>query len=139
MVFACTQIGTPESRRPCGVENYLEEPVSRRGFIQDEVSGVLTLSGTCRATVALALVLALTVACDFPRDAHGTLDRVRNGTIRVGVSENLPWARFAGTEAAGIEPALLRQWAKQLGASLECLALLGGGFAHWSRRCIRER
>ena len=33
MVFACTQIGTPESRRPCGVENYLEEPVSRRGFI----------------------------------------------------------------------------------------------------------
>lgn len=77
------------------------------------------MSRTCGTTAALALVLALMVACDFPRDADGTLDRVRNGTMRVGVSENLPWVRFAGKEAEGIEPALLRQWAKQLGASIE--------------------
>ena len=77
------------------------------------------MSRTCRDTIALALVLVLTVACDFPRDAEGTLDRVRNGTMRVGVSENLPWVRLAGNEAEGIEPALLRQWAKQLGARIE--------------------
>jgi polar amino acid transport system substrate-binding protein len=64
-------------------------------------------------------MLALAVACDFPRDAEGTLARVRNGTMRVGVSEHTPWVRLASREPEGVEPALLRRWAKQLDARVE--------------------
>jgi polar amino acid transport system substrate-binding protein len=73
----------------------------------------------CRATAALTLMLALAVACDFPRDAEGTLARARGGTMRVGVSEHAPWVRLASEEPEGVEPALLRRWAKQLAARLE--------------------
>jgi polar amino acid transport system substrate-binding protein len=73
----------------------------------------------CRATAALTLMLALAVACDFPRDAEGTLARVRGGTMRVGVSQHAPWVRLASEEPEGVEPALLRRWAKQLEARLE--------------------
>jgi polar amino acid transport system substrate-binding protein len=66
-------------------------------------------------------MLALAVGCDIPRDAEGTLARVRNGTMRVGVSEHAPWVRLASEEPEGVEPALLRRWAKQLDARLEWL------------------
>jgi polar amino acid transport system substrate-binding protein len=74
---------------------------------------------TCRATAAFTLILALAVGCHIPRDAEGTLARVRNGTMRVGVSEHSPWVRLASEEPEGVEPALLRRWAKQLDARLE--------------------
>lgn len=57
------------------------------------------MSRGLRALTVLCLISSLTLACDFPRDAHDTLQRVRNGTMRVGVSENNPWVRFAGKEA----------------------------------------
>ena len=50
-----------------------------------------------------ALVLALALgACDLPRDPKGTADHVRNGVLRVGVSENPPWTDFAGAEPSGL-------------------------------------
>jgi hypothetical protein len=52
-------------------------------------------------------MLALAVACDFPRDAEGTLARVRGGTMRVGVGEHTPWVRLTSQEPEGVEPALL--------------------------------
>ena len=81
--------------------------------------GVSAVSRVLRASAVLFVILSLTLACDFPRDARDTLQRVRNGTMRVGVSENDPWVRFAGNEAEGIEPALIRQWARQLKARVE--------------------
>ncbi len=77
------------------------------------------MSRGLRALTVLCLISSLTLACDFPRDAHDTLQHVRNGTMRVGVSENDPWVRFDGKEAWGIEPALIRQWASQLKARVE--------------------
>ena len=77
------------------------------------------MSRILRPLAVFPVILALAVACDFPRDAQDTLQRVRNGTMRVGVSENDPWVRFAGKEAEGIEPALIRQWARQLKARVE--------------------
>ena len=77
------------------------------------------MSRGLRALNVLCVILALTLACDFPRDAHDTLQRVRNGTMRVGVSENDPWVRFSENEAQGIEPVLICQWARQLKARVE--------------------
>jgi polar amino acid transport system substrate-binding protein len=64
------------------------------------------------------LVLLFTAACDFPRDAEGTLERVQGGELRVGVSENPPWVQLAGGRVEGIEPALVRGFAEQLGARI---------------------
>jgi polar amino acid transport system substrate-binding protein len=72
-----------------------------------------------RATkAATGLLLLLLAACDFPRDAEGTLDRVRGQAIRVGVVGNPPWV-LAGDEPQGVEPALVRAWAATLGAQVE--------------------
>jgi hypothetical protein len=38
---------------------------------------------------SLALLVAGAVACSLPRDADGTLDRVRGGTMRVRVERFL--------------------------------------------------
>src|SRR6185369_5924264 len=35
----------------------------------------------------------LVAACDLPRDSDGTLDRVRGGTMRVGVVIDTPWTK----------------------------------------------
>ena len=77
------------------------------------------MSRGLRGLTVSCVILSLTLACDFPRDARDTLQLVRNGTMRVGVSENDPWVCFAGNEAEGIEPALIRQWARQLKARVE--------------------
>jgi polar amino acid transport system substrate-binding protein len=67
----------------------------------------------------VALGLSFVVGgCGFPRDAEGTLERVRGGEMNVGVSENAPWVRFEGEEPRGIEPALIERWAEGLGAKI---------------------
>ncbi len=73
----------------------------------------------------LAAFAGAVAACDMPRDADGALARVRaDGRLRIGALDNLPWVRVRGTEADGIEPALLGDWARQLGA--EPVWLAGG-------------
>jgi polar amino acid transport system substrate-binding protein len=59
------------------------------------------------------------VGCDLPRDPEATLARVQNGTIRVGLTEHEPWARFDGEEPAGVEVELVRRLAKELGAEIK--------------------
>ncbi|WP_264885922.1 transporter substrate-binding domain-containing protein [Dietzia sp. NCCP-2495] len=54
----------------------------------------LTRVRTRTEAVAVLLSLALcATACGgpFPRDTDGSLDRITGGTLRVGVSENVPW------------------------------------------------
>jgi polar amino acid transport system substrate-binding protein len=64
------------------------------------------------------LLLAAVVAagCDFPRDPGGTLERVQNGTMRVGVVANEPWVRMEDGKASGVEVELLEEFAGELGA-----------------------
>jgi polar amino acid transport system substrate-binding protein len=58
------------------------------------------------------LLLAFAVAgCQFPRDPEGTLDRVRGGTLRVGVAPVEPWT--------AVERQLLREFARTLEADVE--------------------
>jgi len=61
--------------------------------------------------------------CDIPRDPEGTLDRVRGGTIRVGIDVNEPWTAWEGqgsaARPAGVEPELVERFAKELKADVE--------------------
>jgi polar amino acid transport system substrate-binding protein len=70
-------------------------------------------------TLVAWLAAAGVAACDLPRDADGTLDRVRGGIVRVGVVVDTPWVTdSAGGEGAagGIEGALVQGIARDIGA-----------------------
>jgi polar amino acid transport system substrate-binding protein len=67
----------------------------------------------------LAIVAALLCGCQFPRDTEGTLDRVRGGVMRVGVTHVDPWVKLDGGEPAGVEVELLQRFAQTLGARVE--------------------
>ncbi|MFI5843146.1 substrate-binding periplasmic protein [Catenuloplanes sp. NPDC051500] len=70
-------------------------------------------------TASLLLVTG-TAGCQWPRDPGGTLEHVRNGVLRVGVTANPPWTVVQdGAEPAGVEPELVRRLAEQLGARVE--------------------
>jgi len=73
-----------------------------------------------RITTALVLVASLATGCGLPLDPKGTLDRVRGGTLRVGVVHNPPWTdvRPAGVPR-GREVDLTRRLAEDLGAEVE--------------------
>ena len=66
-----------------------------------------------------ALVALATAACGLPRDADGTLDRVRGGTMRVGVVDNPPWVVSAPDGVGGVEGAFVTALARELGARPE--------------------
>ena len=70
------------------------------------------------ATLAAALAF-VGAACNLPRDADGTLDRVRGGTMRVGFVVDTPWVTDSAAGPGGIEPALARALARDLGARIE--------------------
>jgi polar amino acid transport system substrate-binding protein len=68
-------------------------------------------------TVALLLALILS-ACGIPRDPEGTLDRVSDGTMRVGLTEAPPWVEL-GEAPEGIEVRLVEMLAEELEAEIE--------------------
>jgi polar amino acid transport system substrate-binding protein len=67
---------------------------------------------------ALTSLVAL-AGCNVPRDADGTLERVRHGVVRVGVVNAPPWAADSGGAVSGVEPGLLTALARDLGARVE--------------------
>jgi len=72
-----------------------------------------------RMLVAAALAAALLTGCGVPRDPEGTLDRVRDGTLRVGITESQPWARVDRGRRTGVEVRLVERLATELGAKIE--------------------
>lgn len=71
------------------------------------------------AGLALAALLPL-ASCGLPKDSEGTTERILGSRVlRVGVSENSPWVDGSGPEPGGIEPELIRNFAKSLGARVE--------------------
>lgn len=76
----------------------------------------------CRR-IALTAVLGAAGAlsgCQVPQDPDGTLDIVRDGTMRVGVTESDPWVDLADPDdPKGVEPALVRRFAASLNAEIE--------------------
>jgi polar amino acid transport system substrate-binding protein len=73
-----------------------------------------------RPLVAPLLIAAVALAgCQFPRDVEGTLDRVEGGTLRVGVSDNEPWVNLDGPQPTGVEPEIVRRFAKTVDARVQ--------------------
>lgn len=71
----------------------------------------------------LAVVLAALLAgCGIPRDPESTLDRVRGGTLRVGITESEPWTRLETGQPGGVEVELVQRFAAELGARVEWAA-----------------
>jgi len=54
----------------------------------------------------------------FPKDARGSLLRARDGKLRVGVSENIPWVDLTKARPSGIEPHLVRRFASRLNSEI---------------------
>lgn len=72
-----------------------------------------------RAGVTAALVAVGLVGCGvtIPTDPDGTLERVRGGTLRVGVSPSDPWAEVSDDgQFSGREVELLERFAAHLDA-----------------------
>jgi polar amino acid transport system substrate-binding protein len=57
--------------------------------------------------------------CGLPRDPEDTLERVRGGTLRVGVVHNPPWAVVKDREVTGVEVELVKKLAAELHARVE--------------------
>ena len=73
-----------------------------------------------RKLVAICSLLLIT-ACDIPRDPEGTLQRVRGGTMRVGVADHDPWVILGagGVPVGGVEVALVEEFARSIDAEIE--------------------
>jgi polar amino acid transport system substrate-binding protein len=83
---------------------------------------------------AAVLLLLACAGCDLPRDAAHTLDRVRQGTLRVGIVQHRPWVSDSAGRLQGVEIQLVRAVAAELqshvawisGTESELLASLHG-------------
>jgi polar amino acid transport system substrate-binding protein len=65
----------------------------------------------------LAALALLVAGCQIPQDPDGTLERVENGTMRVGVTESDPWVTVE--PLGGVEVELVRRFARDLNARVE--------------------
>lgn len=81
------------------------------------------LSQASRWLLALGSLTLLATGCDFPRDAAGTLDRIRaEKVLHVGYSPRPPWVVIEAGRPAGIEVRLIERYASRLGATVEWLS-----------------
>jgi polar amino acid transport system substrate-binding protein len=72
------------------------------------------------ALVAVAAFLAVLAAgCGIPRDPESTLDRVRGGTLRAGITASEPWTTLDDGRPGGVEVELVERFASELGARIE--------------------
>lgn len=71
-----------------------------------------------RLGLLVLLAVLIVTGCGMPRDPDDTLDRVTDGTLRVGVSANPPWTEAGEGEPAGSEIDLVRAFAATLPAEV---------------------
>lgn len=72
------------------------------------------------AAALAALAVAALTGCQVPQDPDGTLDLVRDGTMRVGVTDSDPWVDLTDPDAPqGVEPELVRRFAESLNAEID--------------------
>ena len=72
----------------------------------------------CLATLLGLAILCGATGCNLPRDSSGTLDRVRHGTMRVGVVTNPPWVSDSAAPTPGVEQQLVQELAAREGARI---------------------
>lgn len=75
-----------------------------------------------RRLAALGLLLGAVLhlsACDLPQDPRGTLEGVRGDTLHVGLAEAPPWVERSSDGPTGVEPELIRRFARSLDAEVQ--------------------
>jgi polar amino acid transport system substrate-binding protein len=73
-------------------------------------------SSARRRAVILPVLVVAAASCGLPRDANGTLERMRGGVMRVGVTDHPPWDSVTAEVVAGVEPMLVAELAATIGA-----------------------
>lgn len=75
---------------------------------------------SCFARIPAVFSLTLFCAsCGLPRDPEKTSERIaERHELRVGYTGNSPWTEDSGGEPSGIEPDLVRAFARSVGASI---------------------
>jgi polar amino acid transport system substrate-binding protein len=71
------------------------------------------------AGLVVVLVAVVVGGCGIPRDPERTLDRVRGGTLRAGITASEPWTTLDGGRPGGVEVELVERFADELGARVE--------------------
>lgn len=72
-----------------------------------------------RKVLLFSMLLCLgSSGCDMPQDQRGTLERVRGGTMNVGIVDNPPWATMDNGAVTGVEAALVQDLARELKADI---------------------
>jgi polar amino acid transport system substrate-binding protein len=61
----------------------------------------------------------MVAGCGIPRDPEGTLERVRGGTLRAGITASPPWTTLEGGRPGGVEVELVERFAAELGSRVE--------------------
>jgi polar amino acid transport system substrate-binding protein len=67
----------------------------------------------------LLAVLMMSAGCGIPKDSDSTLERVRGGTLRVGVVERPPFTQVEHGTPSGPEVELVQELARTLSATVE--------------------
>jgi polar amino acid transport system substrate-binding protein len=64
--------------------------------------------------LVFAFAALVSASCDLPQDPRGTLEKVQDGTMRVGIVNHDPWTQIEEGRASGVEVELLRDFAGEL-------------------------
>jgi len=76
-----------------------------------------------RALTPLPLIALSLTSCGLPKDPDGATARIgATHILRVGISNNPPWAVVDDGQISGIEPDLVRDFAGTLGARVQWVA-----------------
>ena len=75
-----------------------------------------------RPLAFLAICSIFVAGCTIPDDTDGTYEHIRGGVLRVGVTEHEPWVSLQHSDPSGVEVALIRELAAQLGARVDYTA-----------------
>jgi polar amino acid transport system substrate-binding protein len=68
----------------------------------------------------IAILVATFAGCGLPMDPDGTLNRVRGGTLRVGLVHHPPWVDIRQDRVlTGREVTLVKELARDLGSKIE--------------------
>ncbi|HEU4897559.1 MAG TPA: transporter substrate-binding domain-containing protein [Actinomycetota bacterium] len=86
---------------------------------RDRRSGGAGPARAVRVVLLLAVLALLPAGCGIPRDPEGTLERVRGGTLRAGITASAPWTTLEGGRPGGVEVELVERFAGELGARVE--------------------
>jgi polar amino acid transport system substrate-binding protein len=69
--------------------------------------------------VLIALALMLSGCGTIPSDPYGSMERIRGGEMRVGVSNNGDWVQtHDSSDPTGVEPQLVASFASSLGSHI---------------------